>query len=78
MLTVKDDEHSSEEFGTFLRFETMTLFPFDLTLFDTSIMSDSEIAWVNSYHRTVRERLTPHLDSAERTWLERHTCPLKK
>lgn len=78
VLTVKDDEHSSEEFGTFLRFETMTLFPFDLTLFDTSIMSDSEISWVNSYHRTVRERLTPHLDSAERTWLERHTCPLKK
>ena len=29
------------EFGQFLKFEVMTLFPFDLNLFETAIMSDS-------------------------------------
>ncbi len=78
VLCVEDTEHSSEEFGRFMRFEPMTLFPFDLTLFDTDIMTDEEIAWVNNYHRTVRERLTPHLDSAERVWLEEKTRPLTR
>ena len=63
----------SNEFGDFLRFETLTLFPFDLTLFDTTIMSADEIEWVNRYHTTVRDRLTPLLNSAERTWLELKT-----
>ena len=35
------------EFGRFFKFETMTLFPFDRSLFDTSIMTPEEINWVN-------------------------------
>lgn len=66
----------SNEFGNFLRFETLTLFPFDLSLFDTDIMTDDEIAWVNNYHTMVRTRLTPLLNSAARTWLELKTAPL--
>lgn len=66
------------EFGQFLKFETITLCPFDITLFDTSIMTDSEIQWVNDYHRNVRDRLTPLLNSAERTWLEKKTAPLTR
>ena len=68
----------SNEFGKFLKFETLTLFPFDLSLFDTSIMSDEEIEWVNNYHTTVRSRLTPLLNSAERTWLEKKTAILTR
>ena len=65
------------EFGTFLGFETLTLFPFDRTLFDLSIMTPEEIAWVDRYHATVRERLTPALDTEEeRRWLEERTQPL--
>lgn len=66
----------TNEFGNFLHFETLTLCPFDLSLFDTSIMTDEEIEWVNNYHTTVRTRLTPLLNSAERTWLEKKTQPL--
>lgn len=61
------------EFGNFYKFETLTLFPFDRNLFDTSIMSEDEIDWVNAYHAMVRARLTPLLNSAERTWLELRT-----
>lgn len=64
------------EFGDFYRFRTVTLFPFDLSLFDTSIMTDAEIEWVNGYHRHVRERLTPLLDADAAGWLAAKTAPL--
>lgn len=66
------------EFGNFYRFETLTLCPFDLSLFDTDMMTDSEIEWLNDYHRMVRSRLTPLLNSAQRTWLEKKTQPLTR
>ena len=65
------------EFGTFLAFETLTLFPFDRKLFDLSLMSTEEIAWIDQYHATVRERLTPYLNTSEAAWLAEATLPLK-
>lgn len=68
---------SNAEFGSFLCFETLTLFPFDRSLFDLTLMTDAEIAWVDSYHSMVRERLLPALDTdAERQWLISRTEPL--
>ncbi len=66
------------EFGPFLQFRTLTLFPFDLTLFDTSMMTDSEIKWVNDYHTEVRNRLTPLLNADEAAWLAKKTQPLTR
>ena len=66
------------EFGTFYDFEELTLFPFDLRLFDTSIMSDAEIEWVNKYHTEVRERLTPMLNAEQAAWLAEKTRPLTR
>ncbi len=66
------------EFGNFYKFEVLTLFPFDLRLFDTSIMTDDEIAWVNNYHETVRARLLPYLDEKQARWLETHTAVLTR
>ena len=68
----------STEFGEFYKFETLTLFPFDLKLFDTSIMSDDEIAWINDYHAMVRERLTPHLNTEQAAWLAEKTAELTR
>ena len=75
ILTKKSME---TEFGTFYDFEELTLFPFDLRLFDTSIMSDAEIEWVNKYHTEVRERLTPMLDTEQAAWLAEKTRPLTR
>ena len=61
------------EFGQFYRFETLTLFPFDRSLFDTSIMTPAEIEWVNGYHAEVRSRLTPHLTPEQAEWLRAKT-----
>lgn len=71
-------EAMTTEFGKFYRFETLTLCPFDLSLFDVDMMTDAEIEWVNDYHRMVCSRLTPMLNSAQRTWLEKKTRPLTR
>lgn len=68
--------HSETEFGKFYAFETITLCPFDRSLFDTSIMSDEEIRWVDNYHSRVFELLSPSLDEEEKAWLEAATRPL--
>lgn len=66
------------EFGKFYKFETLTLFPIDLSLCETEIMTDDEIAWLNAYHDTVREKLTPHLDAEEAAWLAAKTAHLTR
>lgn len=66
------------EFGRFFKFETVTLFPFDLRLFETEIMTDKEIKWINDYHEMVRQRLSPYLNEEEKEWLIRNTQPLTR
>ena len=39
-------------------------------------MTGDEIAWVNDYHATVRETLSPGLDAEARAWLAEKTRPL--
>ncbi len=72
------EEWKTTEFGKFFRFDTMTLFPFDVNLFDTSMMTGEEIEWVNSYHDMVRSRLTPLLSGEEAKWLEEKTRHISK
>jgi Xaa-Pro aminopeptidase len=63
----------STEFGQFLRFETLTLCPFDSRCLDLTLLRADEIAWLNDYHGQVRARLTPHLAGAALAWLELRT-----
>lgn len=67
------------EFGDFLSFETLTLCPFDRKLVDTTLLSDSDLRWLNNYHAMVAERLLPALDTEEqRQWLIRQTAPITR
>jgi Xaa-Pro aminopeptidase len=61
------------EFGEFLRFETLTLCPIDHRCIDRSLLRTDETAWLNAYHRTVRERLSPLLSGPALDWLQRFT-----
>lgn len=76
VLTVPAFEN--QEFGKFYKFETLTLCPFDLKLFDTQIMTDEEIAWVNNYHKNVYAKLSSHLDEESRVWLAEKTKTLTR
>ena len=59
-----------------LGFETLTLAPYCRSLIDTEILTPDEIAWIDSYHSRVRDRLTPHLDAEAARWLAGETAPL--
>lgn len=63
----------SDEFGDFLKFEALTLFPYDRNLIDLSMLSEVEKAQVNAYNEEVRTRLTPYLNAEEQAWLEART-----
>jgi Xaa-Pro aminopeptidase len=39
-------------------------------------MTAAEIAWLDAYHATVREKLSALVDDETRTWLDRATRPL--
>lgn len=71
------EQKMQTEFGRFLGFRVMTLFPFDRSLFETEIMTPEEIRWIDDYHKTVRERLTPLLTPEEAAWLAEKTLPLE-
>ncbi len=60
----------------FLNFETLTLIPFDARLIDASLLNEAQLDWLNLYHRTVYERLSPDLEPALVRWLEQKTAPL--
>lgn len=69
-------EDSETEFGKFLGFETLTLCPIDTRLVIPSMLSAREKAWLNKYHQMVYEKLGPHLDEAEKTWLKHKTAEI--
>ena len=64
------------EFGRFLQFETLTLCPIDTTPVDVTMLTDNERTWLNNYHQTVYQKLSPHLDEEVRAWLQEATRPL--
>ena len=68
LLLVVEAE-KTEDFGNFLAFEPLTLFPYDLQLIDRSMLTSEEVAQINDYHRMVRERITPLLNADEAAWL---------
>ena len=59
----------------FLRFETLTLAPFDLRLVDPAGLSTADRAWLNAYHARVLGEVGPGLGAEERAWLLRACRP---
>ena len=57
------------EFGSFLGFESLTLCPIDLAPVKKEMLLPEEKKWLNAYHRTVYDRLSPHLEDEDREWL---------
>ena len=53
----------------FLRFQPLTLAPFDRRGIDTTLLTPQERAWLNGYHKQVYETLESSLDEATRQWL---------
>lgn len=76
LLLVEPRYIEGQDDFTYLGFETLTLFPFDLSLIDMSIMNPDEIQWLNAYHKRVYDQLSPLLDLKEQQWLKYKTQTL--
>jgi len=63
-------------FGEYLAFETLTLCPIDTRCIELRLLRDDELAWINAYHATVRERVAPLVQGDALAWLEARTQPL--
>ncbi len=57
-------------FGKYLKFETLTLCPICRKGIIKELLTAEEIGWLNDYHRTVYEKLSPDLNYDEREWLK--------
>ncbi|MGP1455546.1 MAG: aminopeptidase P family protein [Treponema sp.] len=64
------------EYGTFLRFETLTLCPIDTRPVIKEALLDEERAWLNAYHQQVYAALAPYLDEVHRQFLQEKTQAL--
>ena len=74
LLVVEADK--TQDYGDFLAFEPLTLFPYDLKLIDRTMLTPEEVAQINDYHRMVCERITPLLNADEAAWLADKTREL--
>ena len=63
-------EADDNEYGRFLKFETVTLAPIDKEAIDISLMTPDEIGWLNQYHEKVYTVLSPYLEKEEADWLK--------
>ena len=71
LVVITEDQKTP--FGSFLRFETLTLCYIDTRLIDVPLLTDEERQWLNDYHRMVYEKLSPRLDEEHRKWLREKT-----
>lgn len=67
---------SSSTIRPFLHWEVLTMVPFDTKLIDTGLLTKEEKTWLNTYHNTVWQALSPFLNSREEAWLAEACAPL--
>lgn len=64
---------TENEFGKFLKFETITLCPIDTKPIKIEMLLTEEKDWLNSYHKMVFDKLSPMLKKEEKEWLKEKT-----
>jgi len=74
VLTVERKIEGAE--GRYLGFDCLTFVPIDRRLIEKSLLTETEITWLDEYHAKVREILAPQLDGEDLAWVERETQPL--
>ena len=62
-------EVETNGYGRFLRFETLTMVPFDLDAVVPSLLGEECRMLLNAYHAKVRKTLAPFLTEEENAWL---------
>lgn len=71
VLVVKKAEKN--EYGQFMRFDTLTYVPIDLEGIDVSYLTEIQRRYLNEYHKAVYEKLSPYFSEEEKEWLKYQT-----
>ena len=75
LVVVKDEMN---EYGQFLKFESITYCPYDLDAIDTKYLDEADIVQINKYHKSVYEKISPYLCDKGKAWLKKATREIKK
>ena len=67
LVLVREDQTTVD--GEFLRFETVTMCPYDWAAIDESLLTEEEKQKIEEYHDRVYAALTPYLNEEETKWL---------
>jgi len=73
ILCQKDNQ---SEFGSFLKFNTLTLCPIDRNLVDIKLLISEEKDWLNEYHLRIIKEAGPLLEPTVLEWLEVQCFPV--
>jgi len=63
--------------GAWLGLDTLTCVPIDTRLVERSLLTSSEIEWLDNYHSLVRQLIEPMVESETAQWLKTATRPLQ-
>lgn len=69
-------EDCVNEFGRFLKFETLTYCPFERGAIVKEMLTEEELEWLNAYHRKTYVILSPCLNAEEKAWLKNETAEM--
>jgi len=72
LIVVKE----AERFPGYLDFETITLAPIDTRLIDFSLLSKSEVDWLNAFHARVWDEIGPRVTGDVKDWLKSATAAI--
>lgn len=76
LVTVREIEDLENAELTTYDFETLTFAPLDQNLIEVSTLTSEEIKWVNDYHRTVWDKISPLVPGDVKDWLKSATTSL--
>lgn len=60
----------SQQYPSYLEFETLTLAPIDLRLVDEKLLTEAERDWLNAYHKRVLKEIGPQVKGDVKAWLK--------
>lgn len=70
------EKGNGQDGKTFYEFENLTYVPFDLRLIEQSLLTATELAWINDYHQQVLSNIAPALSGSDLAWLTQATKAL--
>ena len=74
--TILAKKYDLTEHGQFMRFETISLVPFDIASIKSELLTSEELVWLNDYHKNVYEKLESYLQQDEKIWLKQATSSI--